>query len=53
MQSVVSVHLVAVLPLPSTILGLSAGAIFGIGIGALLVWVGAMIGAAVGFYLGR
>lgn len=42
-----------VLPLPASTLGLSAGVIFGLPFGALLVYIGSLLGAAGGFMLGR
>lgn len=43
----------SLLPLPSAVLTLAAGAVFGIARGSLIVWVGATIGAVAAFYLGR
>jgi uncharacterized membrane protein YdjX (TVP38/TMEM64 family) len=39
--------------LPAFILTLGAGFAWGVGTGALLVWIGASLGASVAFLLGR
>ncbi|CAL8462564.1 g2097 [Coccomyxa elongata] len=43
----------AALPLPASVLGLSAGVMFGLWYGALLIYFGSLLGAAGGFLLGR
>lgn len=40
-------------PFPAELLALAAGAIFGVAYGAALIWIGAMIGAALSFGLAR
>ena len=40
-------------PFPAEILALAAGALYGVGAGTALIWVGAMIGAALSFGLAR
>ncbi len=40
-------------PFPAEVLALCAGAVFGTFLGAVLIWIGAMIGALVAFYLAR
>lgn len=40
-------------PFPAEILALSAGALFGVLVGTLLIWVGAMLGAMLSFALAR
>lgn len=40
-------------PFPAEILALCAGAVFGVIEGAALIWVGAMLGAALSFWLAR
>ncbi|HJP85507.1 MAG TPA: VTT domain-containing protein [Gemmatimonadaceae bacterium] len=44
---------VSAVALPVTLLAYGAGAIFGFWRAALLVWVGSMLGAVVGYYLAR
>ena len=41
------------LPAPKWALSTAAGLVFGLGTGWVLVWAGAMLGAAAGFWLGR
>lgn len=41
------------LPVPGEVLALCAGALFGTIAGAALIWIGAMIGAALSFWLAR
>lgn len=41
------------IPFPAEILALSAGAVFGTAMGTALIWTGAMIGAALSFWLSR
>ncbi|MEX2520812.1 MAG: VTT domain-containing protein, partial [Paracoccaceae bacterium] len=43
----------AFIPFPAELLALGAGALFGALAGAALIWLGAMIGAALSFYLAR
>lgn len=45
--------LATVLPLPKNVLSIGAGLVFGIGLGAWLVWLAAMLGATMAFWLGR
>lgn len=44
---------VAVLLLPGLVLSLGAGAVFGLQLGLLAVWLGATIGETIAFLLGR
>ena len=39
--------------LPKNVLSAAAGLVFGLGVGLVLVWVAAMLGAAASFWLGR
>ena len=43
----------AVLPLPASVLSLGAGAIFGLVLGTILVWVGAVAGLVGCLLIGR
>lgn len=43
----------ALLPAPKGVLTALGGALYGVGLGALLSWTGALIGAALAFWLGR
>lgn len=45
--------LVTLTPVPKNVLGIAAGAVWGFGLGALLVYVGALLGAALAFGIGR
>ncbi len=45
--------LAAVLFLPAAILSLAAGALFGMWLGLLFVWIAAVIGESISFLLGR
>lgn len=40
-------------PFPAELVAFAAGAAYGVALGTALVWIGAMIGAAVAFYLAR
>lgn len=40
-------------PFPAELLAFCAGAVFGLAYGTLLIWIGAMIGAALSFWLAR
>jgi uncharacterized membrane protein YdjX (TVP38/TMEM64 family) len=50
---VVSYAALTLLPLPKNALSAAAGFVFGIGLGVLLVWVAAVVGAVAAFWLGR
>jgi uncharacterized membrane protein YdjX (TVP38/TMEM64 family) len=50
---VVIFGIVGALPLPITPLALGAGAVFGFVRGSILVWLGSMLGATVGYFLAR
>ena len=49
----VLVYALAVLAVPATVMTIVGGAIFGFALGALLSWLGAMIGAVLAYYLAR
>ncbi len=40
------------LPVPSSLVGVLAGAVLGVGLGALAVWLGLMAGCGLGYWLG-
>jgi uncharacterized membrane protein YdjX (TVP38/TMEM64 family) len=50
---VLSYALLTLLPLPKNALSAAAGFVFGLGLGVLLVWVAAVAGAVLAFWLGR
>ena len=50
---VVGYGLITLTPVPKNVVGIAAGLIWGFGIGALLVYLGALIGAALAFGIGR
>lgn len=50
---IVSYGLITLTPLPKSVLSIAAGVIWGLGIGLLLVYLGAMLGATVAFAIGR
>ncbi len=50
---VVGYGLITLTPVPKNVVGIAAGLIWGLGVGALLVYLGALIGAALAFGIGR